>query len=226
LKRFKTSSSNRRPGRHESPPFINNADGNMNLKLTSQPTPSTYHIASTETPISCPIQMADYIPSVMKGVVLTSPHPHLPNLSTFYNRSPKVGLNFGKIFGFEEGDSGETNSTCSSGMSAPSTRKRPAVAAAPPPTRTRRPLIRSSRHASRSQPVTLPASTSDPAGFNMYLWQCRVDIKWAESGEAASTSALNLASGSLQSRCGGCCCHFPSNFNTEVPSFAGVQFRG
>jgi len=52
-------------------------------QLTSQPTPSTYHIASMETPISRPIQMADYIPSVMKGVVLTSPHPQLPNLSTF-----------------------------------------------------------------------------------------------------------------------------------------------
>jgi hypothetical protein len=67
------------------------------------------------------------------------------------------------------------NFTSSSGTSAPSTRKQPAVAAAPPPTRIRRPSIRSSHRASRSQPATLPASMSDPAGFNT-------------NGKSASTS--------------------------------------
>ena len=187
-------------------------------QLASQPTPSTYHIAAMETPISRPIQM-DYMPSAMKGVVLTltgeilsTPSP--AELVNLFNRSPKVGLNFGKIFDFEEGDSGEKdsserrddgaaspppspssrkerektkdkdkdkddasseNSTSSSGTSASNTRKQQAVVAAPPPTRIRRPSIRSSHRASRSQPATLPTSTSDPAGFNI-------------NGDSASTS--------------------------------------
>ena len=40
-------------------------------QLTSQPTPTTRHIASMEKPSSRPIQM-DYMPSAMKGAVLTS----------------------------------------------------------------------------------------------------------------------------------------------------------
>ena len=70
------------------------------LQFTSQPTPSTYNIASMETPISRPIQM-DYMPSAMKGVVLTltgeilaTPLP--TERVNLFNRSPKVGLNFGK----------------------------------------------------------------------------------------------------------------------------------
>ncbi|KIM36198.1 hypothetical protein M413DRAFT_14052 [Hebeloma cylindrosporum] len=174
----------------------------------SQPTPSTYHIASMETPISRPVQR-DYMPSAMKGVVLTSTGeilatPSPAELDNLFNRSPKVGLNFGKIFDFEEGDSGEKEgqdrseegaaspppspssrkekekskdkdkedassetSTSSSGTSAANTRKQQTVAAAPPPTRIRRPSIRSSHRASRSQPATLPSSTSDPAGLNI-----------------------------------------------------------
>ena len=134
-----------------------------------------------------------------------SPHP--PELVNLFNRSPKVGLYFGKIFDFKEGDSGEKesqerhedgaagpppspssrkerekadgkdkddasseNSTSSSGTS---TRK--PQAAAPLPTRILRPLIPSSHRASRSQPATLPSSTSGPAGLNM-------------SGNGASTS--------------------------------------
>ena len=67
-----------------------------------------------ETPISRPIQM-DYMPSAMKGVVLTSTGeilatPSPAKLVNLFNRSPKVGLNFGKIFDFEEGDSGEKDS--------------------------------------------------------------------------------------------------------------------
>ena len=153
----------------------------------------------------------DYMPSAMKGVVLTSTGeilatPSPAELVNLFNRSPKVGLNFGKIFDFEEGDSGEKdsqerhddgatspppspssrkerekakdkdkdkddasseNSTSSSGTSAANTRKQQALAAAPPPTRIRRPSIRSSHRASRSQPATLPTSASDPAGFGI-----------------------------------------------------------
>ena len=163
-----------------------------------------------ETPTSHPIQM-DYVPSAMEGGVLTSTGeilatPSPAELVNLFNRSPKVVLNFGKIFDFEEGDSGEKgsqerhdngaaspppspswrkemekakdkdkdkddasseNSTSSSGTSAATTRKQQAVAAAPPPTRIRRPSIGSTRHASRSQPATLPTSTSDPAGFSV-----------------------------------------------------------
>ena len=84
------------------------------LEPTSQPTPSTHHIASMETPISRPIQM-DYMPSATKGAVLTSTSeilatPAPAELVNLFSRSPKVGLNFGKIFDFEEGDSGEKES--------------------------------------------------------------------------------------------------------------------
>ena len=161
------------------------------------------HTTSVETPISRPIPM-DYMPSAMKGVVLTSTGeilatPTPAELVNLFKCSPKVGLNFGKIFDFEEGDSGENevqdrheddgispppspssrkarvkdkddtlsgNSTSSSGTSAPNTRKQPNAVAVPPPTRIRRPSIRSSQHASRCQSATLTTSISDPAGFN------------------------------------------------------------
>jgi len=56
-----------------------------------------------------------YMPSVMKGIVLTSTGeifatPSAAELVNLFNRSPKVGLNFGKISGFEEGDNGEKES--------------------------------------------------------------------------------------------------------------------
>jgi len=45
----------------------------------------------------------------MKGVVFTSKRqilatPSPAELINFFNHSPKVGLHFGKIFDFEEGD--------------------------------------------------------------------------------------------------------------------------
>jgi hypothetical protein len=57
----------------------------------------------------------DYMPSAMKGVVLTSTGeipatPTPAELVNLFKCSPKVGLNFGKIFDFEEGDSGEKDS--------------------------------------------------------------------------------------------------------------------
>ena len=73
-----------------------------------------YHIAPTEPPIWRPTQ-TDYIPSAMKGVDLTSTSeildtPSPAELANLFKRSPKVGLNSGKIFEFEEGGSGEQES--------------------------------------------------------------------------------------------------------------------
>jgi len=80
-------------------------------QATSKSTPSMCHTASVQTPTSRPIPM-DYMPSAMKGVVLTSTGeilatPTPAELVNLFKCSPKVGLNFGKIFDFEEGDSGE-----------------------------------------------------------------------------------------------------------------------
>ena len=80
-------------------------------QATSKLTPSMCHTASAETPISCPIPM-DYVPSAMKGVALTSTGeilatPTPAELVNLFKCSPKVGLNFSKIFDFEEGDSRE-----------------------------------------------------------------------------------------------------------------------
>ncbi|EAU85079.2 other/NEK protein kinase [Coprinopsis cinerea okayama7 len=71
--------------------------------------------AALETPITRP-SYTDYLPSAMKGVVLTSTGETLatpsPNeLATLFNASPKVGLNFGKIFDFGEGDDDVTSPT-------------------------------------------------------------------------------------------------------------------
>jgi hypothetical protein len=179
----------------------------LDPQATSKSTPSMCHAASVETPTSRPIPM-NYMPSAMKGVVLTSTGeilatPTPAELVNLFKCSPKVGLNFGKIFDFEEGDSGEKavqdqheddsaspppspssrkerakdknkdqddalsgNSTSSSDTSTANTRKQPNAVAVPPPTRIRRPSIRSSHRASRCQPATLTTSTSDPAGFN------------------------------------------------------------
>ena len=73
-----------------------------------------YHIAPTEPPIWRPTQ-TDYIPSAMKGVDLTSTSeildtPSPAELANLFKHSPKVGLNSGKIFEFEEGGSGEQES--------------------------------------------------------------------------------------------------------------------
>ena len=179
----------------------------LDSQAISKSTPSMCHAASVETPTSRPIPM-DYMPSAMKGVVLTSmgeilATPTPAELVKLFKCSPKVGLNFGKILDFEEGDSGEKagqdqheddsaspppspslrkerakdknkdqgdalsgNSTSSSDTSAANTSKQPNAVAVPPPTRIRRPSIRSSHRALRCQPATLTTPTSDPAGFN------------------------------------------------------------
>jgi len=69
---------------------------------------SSTKIPSLETPVSRPAY-TDFIPSAMKGTVLTSmgeslATPFQAELVNLFNCSPKVGLNFAKIFDFEAGN--------------------------------------------------------------------------------------------------------------------------
>jgi NIMA (never in mitosis gene a)-related kinase 2 len=83
------------------------------LRRTSASQPMTRPISSTkipslETPVNRPAY-TDFIPSAMKGIVLTSTGeslatPSQAELVNLFNCSPKVGLNFAKIFDFEAGD--------------------------------------------------------------------------------------------------------------------------
>ncbi|KAF8812023.1 Pkinase-domain-containing protein [Phlegmacium glaucopus] len=179
----------------------------LRRKCASQPTPkltSTTMIPSLETPISRPAYI-DFMPSAMKGVVLTSTGetlatPSQAELVNLFKCSPKVGLNFAKIFDFEGGnlegmpsrerqdDEEEANSpppspssrktrkeqkkereepsesllspSGSSGLSTTTTSQ--VGAGAPPPTRIRRPSIRTSTRPTHNRAGTLPTSTSEP----------------------------------------------------------------
>jgi hypothetical protein len=80
-------------------------------KLDTQPTPrpiaTPIRIATLETPIVRPTSAA-FLPSAMKGVVLTATGetlatPAPTELTKLFDSSPKVGLNFAKIFDFDEG---------------------------------------------------------------------------------------------------------------------------
>ena len=69
---------------------------------------SSTKISFLETPVSRPAYV-DFIPSAMKGIVLTSTGesvatPSQAELVNLFNCSPKVGLNFAKIFDFETGN--------------------------------------------------------------------------------------------------------------------------
>ncbi|KDR69178.1 hypothetical protein GALMADRAFT_104121 [Galerina marginata CBS 339.88] len=175
----------------------------LRRKFDAQPTPraTTTHINALETPITRPAY-SEYMPSAMKGVVLTSTGevlstPTPAELVNLFNRSPKVGLNFGKIFDFEEGDSGEKlveehledtddphsptsrkekekntkkpskrgkddDGSQSSASSSSSTEA--LVQSQPlPPTRIRRPSIRTSGRSAPGRPTAQPATTADPA---------------------------------------------------------------
>ncbi|KAG5645164.1 hypothetical protein DXG03_006788 [Asterophora parasitica] len=94
-------------------------------KIMDNPTPkpplkAPFPSLSTPTPnLSTPMTRPprfDEMPSAMKGVVLTSTGEVLatpaPALSSLFTNSPRVGLNFTKIFDFEDGDTdtdGEEN---------------------------------------------------------------------------------------------------------------------
>lgn len=80
----------------------------LDVQSTPRPNPTPIRIAALETPMSRP-SFIDFIPSAMKGVVLTSTGESLDTpapttLSKLFDASPKVGLNFTKIFDFDEGE--------------------------------------------------------------------------------------------------------------------------
>ncbi|KAG6811752.1 hypothetical protein H0H92_005949 [Tricholoma furcatifolium] len=163
------------------------------------PTPRPTHkvFPSLSTPIT-KVTKLDSLPSAMKGVVLTSTGevlatPTPAELVNLFHNSPKVGLNFTKIFDFEDGDEDDETgheaipTPCTdceaSPPPSPSSRKEKtrtksrqrmassdteSSASSPtltcsniPPTRLRRPSIRSRSQAKRA--ATLPNSTTEPA---------------------------------------------------------------
>ncbi|KAF8882005.1 kinase-like domain-containing protein [Infundibulicybe gibba] len=173
-------------------------------RTDSFPTPKSHRAPTAFPPLATPITRAtpqEYVPSAMKGVVLTATGealatPTPAELAHLFTNSPKVGLNFAKIFDFDDGEmptvspseddtpspppspssrakktrdrvkdreSGESNSDPSSSSST-STTNPPEPAA--PPTRLRRPSIRSSgNRPPLGRASTLPSSTSDPTGL-------------------------------------------------------------
>jgi NIMA (never in mitosis gene a)-related kinase 2 len=173
------------------------------LQPTPRPAPSA-KIPPLETPVNRPAYV-DFIPSAMKGIVLTSTGeslatPSQAELVNLFNCSPKVGLNFAKIFDFEAGDHNgipagkrrDDEEAADSPPPSPSSRKTkekerrkevegPAesssstsdsiglstattsqVSVAVPPTRMRRPSIRTSTRPTHNRAGTLPTSASDP----------------------------------------------------------------
>ncbi|KAF9467165.1 kinase-like domain-containing protein [Collybia nuda] len=173
---------------------------------TPKPVPKLQAFPSLATPITRPTTN-EYIPSAMKGVVLTATGetlatPTPAELANLFSNSPKVGLNFTKIFDFEDGDDDDDHTPKSGPPSSsgkperspppsPSTRKSrerekvrgqeresksdsgsSSSASTPtsstaPPTRLRRPSIRtSSQRPPLQKAVNLPSSVSDPTGLS------------------------------------------------------------
>jgi hypothetical protein len=140
----------------------------------------------------------NYQPSAMKGVVFTATGetlatPTPAELTNLFVNSPKVGLNFSKIFDFEvgEGEDGtdrEDNSDADGPPPSPSIRDRVKIepkltqrdtSAGAPPSRLRRPSV----HLSVQCPV-LPSSTSDPTGLSAPAPQSKADFKRPSAGTA------------------------------------------
>lgn len=131
----------------------------------------------------------DCMPSAMKGVVLTQTGqplatPTPAELANLFVNSPKVGLNFAKIFDFEsEAEDNDSESEEEAIPPSPTIRERPlselsshssgstgestsGSAPSAPPTRLRKPSIQGSvQRSSLRKPSNIPASASDPTGF-------------------------------------------------------------
>jgi hypothetical protein len=162
-------------------------------KFDNQPTPKPSGIRPLETPITRPAY-TNFIPSAMKGVVLTETGetlatPTPAELVNLFNASPKVGLNFAKIFDFEdaddeeEGEKEKREEVTHSPPPSPSSRKERERRSkekgegsssdagsvntnSAPPTRLRRPSIRSSTvRPSHTRSATIPPSTTDTASI-------------------------------------------------------------
>ena len=162
---------------------------------TPKPSSNSHPFPPLATPLTRPVK-CDYMPSAMKGVVLTATGetlatPTPAELAKLFNSSPKVGLNFAKIFDFDEGDDEDEDSGTPAGVPAlsehrtpppsPSARKEREKLGRPkesrgsmsdpgsstaPPTRLRRPSIRlSASRPTLNGTATLP-STSDPTSLS------------------------------------------------------------
>ncbi|KAG1782443.1 kinase-like domain-containing protein [Suillus placidus] len=137
-----------------------------------------------ETPINRTVKPV--VPfSAMKGVILTDTGeplvtPTPAQLVKLFVKSPKVNIEFAKIFDFDEGaesSDAEDGEGYADLPTSPSKRERtsPEMTASAsssrdpnvvPPTRLRKPSIRGSvRRAPLRRTATLPASASDPTGF-------------------------------------------------------------
>ena len=131
--------------------------------------------------VSRPVQ--DSMPSAMKGVVLTQTGqplatPTPAELANLFVNSPKVGLDFAKIFDFESEPDDDDSDSEEALPPSPTVRERPMSElssnssgstgeSSAPPTRLRKPSIRSSaQKPSVRRASTLPASASDPTGLS------------------------------------------------------------
>ena len=131
----------------------------------SQPMPtpvSSTKIPSLETPVSRPTYV-DSIPSAMKGIVLTSTGeslatPSQAELVSLFNCSPKVGLNFAKIFDFEAGDH--------NGIQAGKHRDDEEAADSPPPSPSSRKAKEKERRKEVDEPMESSSSTSNSCGLS------------------------------------------------------------
>ncbi|KAI6144136.1 kinase-like domain-containing protein [Pisolithus tinctorius] len=143
---------------------------------------------SVETPISRnSARPSECMPSAMKGVILTQTGqplatPTPTELASLFVNSPKVGLDFAKIFDFdsEAEDDGqpeeeilppspskrERHSSESSHGSSSTTREPSPVSTIVPPTRLRKPSIRTSCRPPLRKTCTLPTSSSDLTEVN------------------------------------------------------------
>lgn len=154
--------------------------------------------SSLETPVSRSTgRPSDCFPSAMKGVILTETGqplatPTPAELANLFVNSPRVGLDFAKIFDFEAETEDEDSGSEEKAMPpSPSRRERPSSESSHgssstrestptstvPPTRLRKPSIRSS--ATSCPPLrraaTLPTSTSDPT--ELILSSARVGVR-------------------------------------------------
>lgn len=165
-------------------------------RLNNQPTPQPSlkpHLFPTLTTPATRQHFDDVMVSAMKGVVLTATGetlatPAPPQLTKLFDSSPKVGLNFCKIFDFDGEEHEQGGEAGDSPPPSPSMRKErertgsredpniaiPSASSSPteassssaPPTRLRRPSIRKSN--------SLPTSTSDPSGQLISTSSCSV----------------------------------------------------
>ena len=140
-------------------------DTHLRRTSASQPTPKPLpctKMPSLETPVNRPAYV-DFIPSAMKGIVLTSTGeslatPSQAELVNLFNCSPKVGLNFAKIFDFESGDH--------NGIPAGKRRDDEEAADSPPPSPSSRKTKEKERKKEVDEPAESSSSTSDSFGLS------------------------------------------------------------